>query len=479
MLKKIRTRAAIYVFIIVFLLFAGVLSGPFAFIVRIQIVPAILAGSMFTVVAIVVTTLIFGRVYCSVVCPLGFLQDAISRLGKKRRFQFTRNRVWLRAGMATLFIVAFLFDLTSIVGVLEPYSAFGRIASELLTPIWAIGVNGLSVLAESLGFYLYFLAAPSPVWMNGVATMVLAVTTFFIISILAIKGGRTWCNTMCPMGTGLGFLAKHSLFKIRFVKHKCINCGLCSKNCKASCININNGVIDASRCVMCFDCLVACRNKALIYSPIIGRKHIVVPRNLGVASERRRFIISAVGLTALPILAVIAAKKPVNSAMAKRENESHHLPETMILPPGVKDYQQYSQRCTFCQVCVSLCPTNILRPHGGVVALQPSLSFHRGYCWEDCVECSKVCPTSAISPITVADKSTIRLGLAVHSRERCIVCKVCVQNCPYEAISLADNPGGKGYIIVNEDFCTGCGACEYFCPQAAIKVKGNRERHNI
>ncbi|MBU5900267.1 4Fe-4S binding protein, partial [Vibrio cholerae O1] len=70
----------------------------------------------------------------------------------------------------------------------------------------------------------------------SLSSLLIAILTFAAILILAWKHGRTWCNTICPVGTVLGFLSRYSLFKVRIDTAKCNGCGLCATKCKAACI---------------------------------------------------------------------------------------------------------------------------------------------------------------------------------------------------------------------------------------------------
>lgn len=164
-----------------------------------------------------------------------------------------------------------LFAVTLIAGVrfhavaslLEPYSSYGRIASNLFAPVYQWGNNLLAYLAERADSYAFY---ETEVWMKSLPTFIIASLTFAVLIILAWRGGRTYCNTICPVGTVLGFLSKYSLFKPVIDTAKCNGCGLCARNCKASCINSKAHEIDYSRCVACMDCLDKCKQGAIIYT---------------------------------------------------------------------------------------------------------------------------------------------------------------------------------------------------------------------
>lgn len=259
MLKIIRVTVAVLALAVICLLFYGGkdLAAHLAILAKAQLMPAILAGSLAVVAGIAITTLIFGRLYCSVLCPLGLFQDAVSHFGKKNRFRFSKGKTALRLGVLIVFAGSILLGIPAIYGLLEPYSAFGRIAA-LCVPAWRAGTGAAMDMAGQGGF-------ASPVWIKGLAAGLSALITLAVIGVLAWKGGRTWCNTLCPVGTALGFLSAFSLLKPRIDAEACVKCGLCARQCKSSCINADTLHIDTSRCVSCFNCLQSCRKKAIAY----------------------------------------------------------------------------------------------------------------------------------------------------------------------------------------------------------------------
>lgn len=268
MLRKIRLSLAILVMACVTLLFldfTGTLHHWLGWMAKIQFLPAVLALNVAVIVALVVLTLVFGRIYCSVICPLGIFQDFVSWIHgrrKKNRFNYSREMVWLRYPVLVVFILAMIFGVGSFVALLAPYSAYGRIVSNLFQPVYEWINNAFAAIAEHYDSYAFY---STDVWLKSVPTFIIAVVTFVVLCILAWKNGRTYCNTICPVGTVLSFFARFSWFKIRINEDKCIKCGLCGRNCKASCIDSKGGKIDYSRCVVCGDCIGKCSSSALSY----------------------------------------------------------------------------------------------------------------------------------------------------------------------------------------------------------------------
>lgn len=268
MLRKIRLVAALLFFTMITLLFldfTGTVHSWFGWMAKIQFLPAVLALNVGVMIALVLLTLLLGRVYCSVVCPLGVFQDIISWVSgrvKKNRFHYSPALSWLRYGVLAVFIVALVAGVVSLTALIAPYSAYGRIISNLLTPLYQWGNNVLALWAERVDSYAFYSV---DVWMKGLSTFVVAVGTVIVLFILAWRGGRTYCNTICPVGTVLGLLSRYSYFKPVIDTSKCNGCGLCARNCKSSCINPKAHEIDYSRCVACMDCLGKCRQDAIKY----------------------------------------------------------------------------------------------------------------------------------------------------------------------------------------------------------------------
>ena len=490
--SKIRRILALVFFTFITLLFldfTGTIHAWFGWMAKFQFLPALLALNVGVIIGLVVLTLIMGRIYCSVICPLGIFQDIISWFGgkaKKNRFRYSKPLTWLRYGMLALFVVAFIAGIGSIVALLAPYSAYGRIVSNLISPIYLWGNNLLAYFAEQANSYAFY---TTEIWLKGGATFVVAILTLVVLAYLSWKNGRTYCNTICPVGTVLGFLSRFSLLKPVIDTDKCNGCGLCARNCKAACIDSKNHAIDYSRCVVCLDCIDKCRQGAIKYVP--RKKSTATCGTENVDNGRRAFMTaSAIAATAS---VVKAQEKKLDGGLATIVNKEKPLRETPIIPPGALSAKNFAQHCTACQLCVQVCPNQVLRPSTGLMnMMQPEVSYERGYCRPECTKCSEVCPAGAIRPIDRAEKSSIQVGHAVWVEKNCIVntdnvsCGNCARHCPTGAIQMvpkdANDPKSLKIPVVNTERCIGCGACENLCPSrpfSAIYVEGHEVHKEI
>lgn len=455
MIRKIRLTLAVVVLTLITLLFAdstGTVYPYLGWLAKIQFLPAVLAVNGVVVVALLLLTFLCGRIYCSVICPLGIMQDVLAwTRRKKNRYSFSPEKRVLRFSVLAIFCIAAAFGVSAVVSLLAPYSTYGRIVTSF--------------------------AHPAASWV----TFGIALATFAILTILARHGGRTYCNTICPVGTVLSLVSRFSLMKMQIDEDRCKKCRKCERNCKASCIDSKNGSIDYSRCVVCGDCEQSCEFGAIRYV-WKGKQE-----TKGVDTGRRTFLVGA-GL-ALAGSAMAETKIKVDGGLAVIEDKIAPERKTPITPPGSLSAKHLQQHCTACQLCISQCPNKVLRPSTELSNLmQPTMSYEEGYCRVECTTCSEVCPTGAIQRITPAEKSAIQIGHAVLIPKNCIPlvngdsCGNCAAHCPSGAIIMVEqSEAGKPKIpTVDESRCIGCGACENLCPArpfSAIYVEGNHIHH--
>ena len=249
------------------------------FLIDLQLVPAILSASVASLIAIAALTFLLGRIYCSVLCPLGITQDLIIRLSQwiKRKRKIKRSKIYykaprniLRYGILALSIITLLLGSSYLILLLDPYSIFGRISTLIISPFTTLINNIIAHFTNAANNYT--LVTKDFRW-TSLAVIISTVTTFGIIIYLNIKHSRLWCNTICPVGTLLGLFSRFSLFKIEIDNNTCVDCKACAKVCKSHTIdNLNSYTVDHSRCISCYNCIEACKFDALHLSPSIKRK---------------------------------------------------------------------------------------------------------------------------------------------------------------------------------------------------------------
>lgn len=540
MLKKIRITLAILFWVLITWLlvdFTGTAHAYLGWMAKIQLLPALLAVNVGALLFIVALTLLFGRIYCSVICPLGVMQDAIAWLRRKRnKYSFSPAKNLLRYSVLVATGLALALNLGWVVALVAPYSTYGRIVGSVVAPLYKWGNNLLAQLAEHYGSYAFY---EVDVWLKSGLTLGITLVIWAVIAVLAWRGGRTWCNTICPVGTLLGLLSRNAWLKPVIDKEKCISCRLCEKNCKAAAIDIKGGMeIDYSRCVVCGNCIEECKKDALTYThvdlkPLAPAK---LPEKQEVKKEaakeeaqaksetvdqgRRAALASAALLLGAGVLhaqseeggegEAVQDDKTTDGGFADIIDKKKPKRERLITPPGSLSARNLRSHCTACQLCIDSCPNDVLRPSKKLDRLmQPEVSFERGYCRPECNRCSQVCPTGAIQPITIEQRTAIQVGHAVWNRETCVPvtdgrpCGLCARKCPAGAIQMVPLQSGvrqEGWRwldadgkeipreklllipVVNEEKCIGCGACENLCPSrpySAIYVEGHDVHREI
>lgn len=444
--------------------FAPALTGPFMW------------SSVAVIVGILLLTAVFGRVYCSIICPLGLLQDLMLRLRRlisKAGYQSLPSFAWLHAIIATLIGGTWLAGYMLPTALVEPFAAGGRILTGIFQPLAAVLFKYKS---SFFGDSVNWLGMASFKPFDAAGTTIIAGMALLLF-FLCWRWGRVYCNSLCPVGAVLRLVAGHSLVKIVIDTEKCVSCGICVKTCKAGCIDAATKTIDNSRCIACFNCLDSCRLSGIILKAGVN-KHIAAVSNpsedntkpaTSTSNGRRAFVGSLAAAAAGYFL-------PIKLQAATAANT--------ILPPGARNHKDFSSRCISCHLCVAACPSSVIRPSSPGTGLrslqQPSLVFDLGMCEQNCNLCSQICPVMAIKPIISEHKKFLKIGEVVYKQNLCVVetngtdCGACAEHCPTQAVRMV--PYRNNLMIPKTDpsICIGCGSCEHICPvrpEKAIIVK--------
>ena len=426
---------------------------------------------------ILILTILFGRIYCSTICPLGTFQDVVGFIARKRKkrsgFQFTGSKNVIRYFILALTILLLISGSGLLLNVLDPFSGFGRILSNLIRPVVLVVNNIAASALEHFGIYSisrkqWAVVAPLSV---GVALAMLLLTGF-----LAAKRGRLYCNTVCPVGALLGLISKIAFVQIRMNPENCTGCRRCEHVCKAGCIDLKGMTVDNSRCVACYNCLAACKKDAIHLESRWQKRGTVT----GLDQPRRDFMCHS-GVYLLGLTGLIEPAKTIIQSKPTKIPEAVTCP---VSPPGSLSIARFTSICTACHLCVSSCPSRVLAPSflefGLSGVMQPRMNFRAAHCNYECTICMDICPTGALLPLKAEEKKLTQTGVAKFIKENCVVytdnttCGACSEHCPTKAVNMVpyQNPLHKPLVIpeVNADYCIGCGGCEHACPTKPYKA---------
>lgn len=225
---------------------------------KIQLIPMALAGFVAGLIMWAGVTLLFGRIYCSTVCPMGTLQDIFGRLwrltpdmARKHRYAYTTTQLPMQISWTAAVAAFALLGQPLLLVAFDPWSMFSR------TLVWIFG-DSVSLAAASTA-------------VRGASIGVMAtLIVFFPVIIVGALRGRSFCNTFCPAGGALAVVSKFAVMKIDINTDLCVHCNRCVDVCKSRCINPADSTVDTPRCVVCFNCVAVCPNNAITYTP---RRH--------------------------------------------------------------------------------------------------------------------------------------------------------------------------------------------------------------
>jgi MauM/NapG family ferredoxin protein len=446
-------------------------------------VPVALLASL----SVLALTLVFGRVFCGWICPMGTVHAMGSWFRSGSKKALIESEAWTRWQrgkyyfLITLLVMA-LFGV-SWIGFLDPFSFLYRSTVVALLPATQDAVeDGSTVVYHTdphLGpFHLTSLTEPVyrffrdrfVVVQNSAYSGSALVFLLFVAAVLLnLYRKRFWCRYICPLGALLGVFSQRPLFRLETQADSCIDCGLCHVDCQGAAAPDRPGRQLPAECFVCWNCVPHCKSEAIRFrfvSPL--RKETTGKLDL---SKR-----ALLGAGAAAVGGVFLSRLSPQ-AQGRMYNPS------LIRPPGALPEREFLQRCIACGLCMKVCPTNGLHPtllQAGLDGLwTPQLIPQIGYCEQECNLCGQVCPTGAIEPLTVEEKKKVKIGLATIDTNRCLPyayqreCIICEEHCPVatkaiyfieKEIQLRD---GTTRVLkqprVDPDLCTGCGICEAKC----------------
>ena len=432
------------------------------------------AKAFYYSISIIIITILFGRLFCGWICPLGTLNNIVGSFKKQRAREARQDWYKIKYYILIFLLASSLFTL-QLVGIMEPMSLLIRSFSLSVYPLFNYGIRavfdsiynlnlkGIVDVSESIYSILKksVLSFQQPFFNQAVFIGLI----FFVILGLNLLERRFWCRYLCPLGALLGLLSKFSLLS-RSVSEGCNSCGVCAMVCQSDAEPDKKEDWRDTECLYCWNCDDVCLQNAVSFG-FLRKKSSAM--DLG----RRQVIASMLsGIITVPLIRVTPFFK-----------QGVHNPK-LIRPPGALEEKEFLKRCVKCGECMKVCITNGLQPtlfEAGIEGIwSPMLIPKMGYCEFRCTLCGQVCPTGAINRLTIEEKMNVRLGLAMIDKGRCLPyshatpCIVCEEVCPtpkkaiwFENAVVKDRQGKKSVIKqprVDLELCIGCGICEAKCP---------------
>jgi len=428
----------------------------------------LIPAGMLTALLVVGLTVLFGKAFCGWICPFGTLHHVASWLTARLR----RGPPQIVNRFRPHFRFKYLVLLALLVAALA-----GSLQAGIFDPIPLAARSIGSGIIPAVHFVLGDAGHRARIFAGA------WLTAAIFLALLAVNRwiARWWCRALCPLGAGLGWIARAAIFRIHVDPETCTDCNLCARDCQGA--DEPFAAHRVTECHVCLNCVPVCQEGAIRFLPWAP----TAAPDGGVSLKRRQV---------LGALAVGAVTVPLFRASAGSAGASDPL---MIRPPGALAEQEFLARCIRCGACVNACPTAALQPALGLAGIEglwtPILVARRGWCEPSCTLCGRVCPTGAIRSLRAEEKGWnterpgVRIGTAFFDLGRCLPwamatpCIVCQEVCPTspKAIWLEEatamrrdgTPVRLKRPRIDPAQCVGCGLCETKCPVsdlAAVRV---------
>ncbi len=216
---------------------------------KLQIIPSLFASTIGITIFWFTATLLFGRIYCSTVCPIGTIIDGATFIRKRYlpmpTFRY-KKAFRHRYDALVIYIVCLVINIVAVCLILQPWDIFANIMATFHHP--SAATAEWTRIGVSMG-----------------TAVAIGIAELILLAASGIFFGRDFCNLICPIGNAMALLNSRTLFHIEINPDKCIGCLKCEEQCNASCIKVISRYVDNSRCVRCFDCINACPNNAICY----------------------------------------------------------------------------------------------------------------------------------------------------------------------------------------------------------------------
>ncbi len=189
--------------------------------------------------------ILFGRMICGWMCPFGFIQELLYKIRtpKLKKNKFTRWLSWLKYVILVVFVfiipIAYAFrDL--------PMPGFCK----FICPAGTIE-GGLLLLSNKANASYFSYLGPIFTW-KFLLMVSIVLGCIFIF--------RLFCRFICPLGALYGLFNRFSFFGVKVEPSKCVNCGLCIRQCKMDIHHVGD-----MECISCGECVSVCPTQAIVF----------------------------------------------------------------------------------------------------------------------------------------------------------------------------------------------------------------------
>ena len=253
------------------------LMSFYLFVTTGEIHPAHPAG-LFIFMAIVLVSLVFGKSFCSWLCPIGYISELIGDFGERLLKKIFKRNIktvlpkWLDYPLRSIkyLLLGFLF-----------FSVFFLMTTVAVKAFLDSPYNQAADLKM-----FYFFADISQ-------TALIVIAVLFILSIFI---RNLWCRFLCPYGALLGLISFLSSHKIKRNPVSCIDCGLCAKACPSN-IKVDKVItVWSDECSTCMNCVDACPVADTLDLKSIVTKKKVSKKVLAIAVAAIFMIVTGIGI---------------------------------------------------------------------------------------------------------------------------------------------------------------------------------------
>lgn len=194
-------------------------------------------SAIFPVLLLILSTVLFGRIFCGWLCAFGALGDFFYALGKRVfriKFKMPKKADGVLKYLKYIILLALVFTWVAEITLPEgfsPWDAFGELNS----------------LPPALGYTLSH-------FLPGTVLLVLILIASMFVE-------RFFCRYLCPMGAVFSIFSKLKVLNIKKPRTDCGKCRICTRSCAMGIALYEKDSVSAGECIGCMQCIEACPRK--------------------------------------------------------------------------------------------------------------------------------------------------------------------------------------------------------------------------